>query len=215
MAAFGGCTPYLETPPQRDEDVSSPHQATPVWVEGGSSGTLFHRVKRGETLWRIAQGYGVDVRTLARVNRISDVSQIEVGRTLVIPKGRTGAGESFIWPVKGRVISAFGMRRGGTLNKGIDIQASAGTDVVAVRSGKVSFVHEGLSGLGKTIILEHGDDFATVYAYVGEILVKPGESVAQRQVIARVGQTGRAPVPALHFEVRRGQKAGNPLVYLP
>ena len=121
----------------------------------------------------------------------------------------------FVWPVRGRVISIFGTRRRGTVNKGIDIQAQPGEEVVAARAGQVSFVHESLPGFGKTIIIEHGGGFASVYAYVSEIFVRQGEQVAQRQQIARVGSTGRTEVPALHFEIRREQKPQNPLRYLP
>lgn len=201
-----------------------------------------HRVQRGETLWSIARRYGVSVEEMVRANGISDVSRIEVGQRLRVPgslgfrpvrpppaavveeivraarpgTGRAGgAGEDFAWPVQGRVIGIFGTRGRGRVNKGIDIQARSGTEVRAARSGKVSFVHEGLPGFGKTIILEHAEGFASVYAYVGEILVRQGDLVAQRQVIARVGETGRTQVPALHFEIRRHQKAQNPLHYLP
>ena len=225
--------------------------------EGGSAAIVppggVHRVKRGETLWSISRHYGVSVDALIRANRISDVSQIEVGQSLRIPGEpteppaavsapepaaqwsqpvrpsgtvrpspvrsstpvRAGAGEEFAWPVQGKVIAIFGTRWRGRVNKGIDVQARAGTDVRATRSGKVSFVHEGLPGFGKTIILEHAEGFASVYAYVGEILVHQDEWVSQRQVIARVGETGRTQVPALHFEIRRNQKAQNPLHYLP
>lgn len=117
--------------------------------------------------------------------------------------------------MQGRVIAIFGTRRRGTINKGIDIQARSGAEVVAARSGRVSFIHESLPGFGKTIILEHENGFASVYAYVSEILVRQGDWVAQRQKIARVGSTGRTEVPALHFEIRREQKPQNPLRYLP
>ena len=113
------------------------------------------------------------------------------------------------------MISIFGARGGGRVNKGVDIQASSGSDVRAARGGRVDFIHENLPGFGKTIIIDHGDGFASVYAYVSEILVRKGDVVAQRQVIARVGKTGRAEVPALHFQIRRNQKPQNPLYYLP
>lgn len=176
------------------------------------------------------------------MNGILNASQIEVGRRLRIP-GRAvsvpeapapavsapaplpvatsrweppaGEARGFVWPVQGRVISIFGTRGRGRVNKGVDIQAASGADVRAARGGRVDFVHEGLPGFGKTIIIDHGEGFASVYAYVGEILVGKGDVVAQRQVIARVGETGRTEVPALHFEIRRKQKPENPLHYLP
>lgn len=188
------------------------------------AGTI-HQVQRGETLWFISQRYRVALDELVQVNRISDASRIEVGQRIFIPSSTpapaavspnqtTQGNEPFVWPVEGRVISIFGTRRQATVNKGIDIQAPAGTEVVASRSGWVSFIHEGLPGFGKTVILDHRDGFATVYAYMGEILVRPGQEVAQRQPIARVGATGRTEVPALHFEIRRNQKPQNPFYYL-
>ena len=219
---LAGCSPYVES-------------LTPGEPAAGG---VYHRVEGGETLWRIANQYGVELSELVRVNRISDASRIETGQTLYIPTRSRAeevsnmperpAGlppsvpllrevhhEEFTWPVDGKVISIFGMRRGATLNKGIDIQASQGTDVSASRSGVVSFVHEALPGFGKTLIVDHEDGFATVYAYLGEILVQKGERVVQHQVIARIGATGRADVPALHFEIRRHEKPENPFYYLP
>ncbi len=227
---LSACTPYPANYPSSGPSFSS----------GGG-----HIVAKGETLWSISRQYGIELSDLVEANRISDASQIEVGQRLVIPRSGTAApapresppvasepasrylppersvgpvpGDSgdFVWPVDGRVISIFGSRRKGNMNKGVDIQAPGGSDVRASRSGRVSFVHEALPGFGKTIIVEHGGGFATVYAYIDQILVRSGDSVAQRQVIARVGKTGRTEVPALHFEIRRRQKPQNPLYYLP
>lgn len=199
--ALAGCTPYRGDLP-----------ASPTASPSGS----YHRVARGETLWSISRRYGVELSELARANGISDATPIEVGQRLRIPQGMVSAGSAgFIWPVQGRVISIFGSRGRGRVNKGVDIQAHPGSDVRAARDGRVDFVHEGLPGFGKTIILDHGNGFASVYAYVSEILVRRGDVVAQRQVIARVGRTGRTEVPALHFQIRRNQKPQNPLHYLP
>ncbi len=149
---------------------------------------------------------GIDTTTTPPT--IDHSKKIEVPSSKRLEKG------NFVWPVKGKVISIFGMRRSGRINKGIDIQAEDGAEVFAARSGTVSFVHESLPGFGKTIIVDHGDQFATVYAYVGEILVHQGQTVNQRQVIARVGRTGPIRVPALHFEIRRSQRPQNPFYYL-
>lgn len=203
-----GCTQYTE----------SPHLLVPT-----GPGAATHRVTAGETLWKISQEYGVDVGNIVAANRLSDASQIKTGQLLVIPKAsgkrvrETGTVPSneFVWPVQGTVISVFGMRRGPTLNKGIDIQAEQGADVLASRTGVVSFVHENLPGFGRTVILDHEDGFATVYAYIDQILVQQGDRVTQHQVIAKVGTSGRTDVPALHFEIRRHQKPQNPFHYLP
>ncbi len=214
--ACAGCTSYVEAP------------RPPMETGEG----FYHRVVRGETLWSISRQYGVELERVIEVNRIFDAQRVEVDQKLWIPKSPGAAvpvektapppvisgemdSDPFIWPVEGKVISTFGMRRHGTINKGIDIRASLGADVVAARSGVVSFVHQNLPGFGKTIILDHKDRYATVYAYLGEVLVQQGDRVSRRQVIGRVGRTGRADVPALHFEVRRVQKAKNPFYYLP
>lgn len=216
LAAFAaGCTPYIEAP--------RPGMETGVG--------FYHKVVRGETLWSIARRYGIELDRLIEVNRISDAQRVEVGQQVWIPKV-SGAlaptekaappavsdemdSDPFVWPVEGKVISTFGMRRHGTINKGIDVRASQGADVVSARSGVVSFIHQNLPGFGKTIIVDHTDHYATVYAYLGEILVQQGDKVSRRQVIGRVGRSGRTDVPALHFEIRRLQKAQNPFYYLP
>ncbi len=173
----------------------------------------------GETLWSIARRYGVSVEELARANRLTDLSEIEAGQTLAIPlagvRPTPAPSNGFVWPVEGRVIGLFGTRRMGGINKGVDIQAPVGSEVRAARTGQVSFTSEGMPGFGKTIVIDHGDGYASVYAYVAQILVSRGENVQQRQVIARVGSTGRTEVPALHFEIRRHQRPRNPLHYLP
>jgi septal ring factor EnvC (AmiA/AmiB activator) len=123
--------------------------------------------------------------------------------------------ESFQWPVNGRIVSSFGAREAGGANKGIDIAASEGAEVFASRSGTVSFVHPELPRFGKTVIIDHGDGFATVYAYLGDILIQPGQSVLRGQAIAKVGSSIDTGRPAVHFEVRRKQKPQNPSYYLP
>ncbi len=123
--------------------------------------------------------------------------------------------EGFLWPVRGKVVSSFGTKEAGAMNKGIDIAVSEGAGVAASRSGTVSFVHADLPGFGKTIIIDHGDGFATVYAYLGEIAVQAGQAVARGQRIATAGRNVRSGGPMIHFEIRRKQKPQNPFYYLP
>lgn len=119
----------------------------------------------------------------------------------------------FSWPVAGTISSKFGPR-GNSFHDGLDIAAPLGTPILAATNGEV--IYSGaLRGYGNLVILRHRDGYVTVYAHNQKNLVKEGERVRRGQVIARVGQTGRASGPHLHFEVRKDNLARNPLRYLP
>ncbi|UCB57388.1 MAG: peptidoglycan DD-metalloendopeptidase family protein [Candidatus Omnitrophota bacterium] len=188
---------------------------------------LYHRVKKGESLWRISKAYGVELEKISRTNRLADSSRIYVGQLIFIPEATsvmadltletdfTDKGGNFIWPAKGRVTSFFGMKNEGVKNKGISVQINKGNPVKAARSGKVAFCSENLKGYGRTIILDHLDGYSTVYAYNSENLVELNQLVKQGQVIARAGTSGRKKTPELYFEIRKGHKPQNPFFYLP
>jgi len=120
---------------------------------------------------------------------------------------------TFQWPVQGRIMSGFGIRNG-RRHDGIDISADSGTPIHAAGIGKVVFSGE-MRGYGKLILIKHEGSFFTAYAHNSSNLKKEGESVKKGDVIAKVGMTGRATGPHLHFEVREGHKARNPLFFLP
>lgn len=122
--------------------------------------------------------------------------------------------DRFLWPVKGEVSSAFGIRNG-RRHDGIDIKAPDGTPVRAADDGKVMYVNSSMRGYGNIIIMMHKDDFYTVYAHNDENLVKMGDKVAKGEIIASVGSTGNASISHLHFEVRQGKGVRNPLFFLP
>lgn len=187
---------------------------------------IYHRVKKGETLWRISKTYDVDLEAIVTANRLEDITKIEVGQKIFIPGVKSKkdifasdaaflSKPDFIWPVKGRVISYFGAKKDGIINKGIDIQAKSGSKVLAARSGKITFIDQNLKGYGKTIIIDHQDSYSTVYTNNAEILVKLGQAVNQNMPIATVGTSGRAATSCLHFEIRKRYKAQNPFYYLP
>lgn len=186
-------------------------------------GTLYHEVRGGETLWRISKMYNVDMDTIVRMNSISDYHNLRTGQRILIPKAGKKAEtpryapskDNFIWPARGALLSRFGDKFDRSKNKGIDIGLREGSDVSASRAGKVVFCDDKFKGFGKTVILDHGDRYQTVYAYNNSILVKVGDRVAQSTVIARSGKTGRAKEPSLHFEVRKDGDPQNPLYFLP
>lgn len=117
------------------------------------------------------------------------------------------------WPVRGKILRRFG-RRGKKHHDGIDIGAGSGAPVAAAASGKVVFAAEH-GGYGKLVLLRHASGLITVYAHQSELLVKKGQSVRGGDVIARVGASGNATSPHLHFEVRKGVETQNPLQFLP
>jgi lipoprotein YgeR len=182
----------------------------------------YHRVERGQTLWRIAKLYSMDIDELAALNNIRDSAKLETGQQLMVPADRkaqsTVAGvpeEDFSWPVRGKVLTGFNQMVDSTLNKGINIEPSRSLDVLASRSGKVAFYSEDFLDLGKTVILEHPEGFWTVYARLREVYVKPGDLAARGAVIAKAGNAGATDKVYLHFEIRKGSKSENPMFYLP
>ena len=125
----------------------------------------------------------------------------------------TSGSSTYVWPAQGRVSSEYGSRWGRT-HHGIDIAASTGTPIYAVRDGKVTF--SGTNGnYGKMIKIDHGGGIETRYAHCSVLKVSSGTSVKKGQLIALVGSTGNSTGPHLHFEVRVGGDSKNPRSYLP
>jgi hypothetical protein len=125
---------------------------------------------------------------------------------------------SFGYPINQAPIevSSFGMRwsesRGAwRMHTGIDLIVTEGTPVLAAAAGRVRLVDE-VSGYGLMVLVDHGDGWQSLYAHLFEIAVQPGEEVQRGQPLGRVGESGRASTPHLHFEIR--QRRGERLVAL-
>jgi lipoprotein NlpD len=116
----------------------------------------------------------------------------------------------FIWPAKGKLLAEFAEPR----KKGIDIDGRPGDPIVAAASGRVTYIGSGIPGLGKLVVLNHDNGFITVYAHNRNILVKEQQTVARGQRIAELGSTD-SERPKLHFQIRKGAAAVDPLLYLP
>ena len=182
-----------------------------------------HKVGAGQTLWMISRAYSVDIDDILRLNHISEDATIEVGQILLIPKQLAvrneqpvkSASDDFIWPLRGRIIAGFGSNYHNLMNKGINIQASIGTDILASRSGRIVFYASNFGNFGKTIIIDHGDGLRSVYSRASEIFVRPGDIVQRGALVGRVGSSSRDKGNYLHFEIRKGALPQNPLFYLP
>jgi murein DD-endopeptidase MepM/ murein hydrolase activator NlpD len=113
-------------------------------------------------------------------------------------------------PVAGRLGDRFGPR-GSWFHTGLDFEAPTGTPVHAARSGRVASAGWDAGGYGELVVLDHGGGVTSRYAHLSAIDVRTGASVAAGALIGRVGATGRATGPHLHFEVRVRDAATDPL----
>ena len=187
----------------------------------------------GETLETIAGRADVPLADLLEVNGLADASEARPGRMIFVlaspnqaapPPVETAAPPPLAttrttlrWPLAtARIVvaSPFGTREGRP-HEGIDLPAPIGTPVFAAADGRVVYAGNGIRGYGNMIVVRHTGDLLTVYAHNSVLLVAHGQPVRAGDRIARVGQSGRASGPHLHFEVRAGQIPRNPMGFLP
>jgi murein DD-endopeptidase MepM/ murein hydrolase activator NlpD len=200
---------------------------------------VYHVVERHQTLYRICKTYEVDIHEVASINGIDDHSKIQTGQRIFIPGAKKVlkveiiiddvAAEQveaerersktvykkmdFIWPVEGRLGDGFEddeRKR----HQGIDIRASQGTPIKASGAGIVIYSGNTIRGYGNMVIIRHSEEYVTVYAHNQVNLVEERDRVEKEQIIGKVGQTGRATGPHVHFEIRRNNKPVDPLPYL-
>jgi murein DD-endopeptidase MepM/ murein hydrolase activator NlpD len=157
--------------------------------------------------WRVSRVDGLPDRTVTP--QPEDIERIAAERKLLVAARRQTAPDAhfrggFAWPSRGRISGVYGSQR--ILNGeprrphlGVDIAAPSGTPVVAAADGVVSLVHEDMFFTGKTVLIDHGLGVGTTYVHLSAIAVKQGQRVRQGQRIGRIGQTGRATGPHLHW----------------
>lgn len=202
---------------------------------------VIHKVSNGDTLWDISSVYKVDLDDILDANSIKADSTLKIGQELIIPgadsvkavlsQNKTsktvssskasssnssassrGSSSGIIWPLRGIITSVFGPRWG-TVHKGIDIAAPTGTNVVAAMSGTV--IYSGWeSGYGNLVVIEASNGLESYYGHNSKLIVKTGQKVSRGQLISKVGATGDATGPHLHFEIRKGGVPVNPMGYL-
>lgn len=179
-----------------------------------------HTVAKGDTLASIVKRYDADTQEVLLFNGLEESGPLVVGSTITIPGGEmpvpkasastrivkqssgTKASVSVGWlvnPVLGAVHT-----QGIHGYNAVDLGAPIGTPVRAAASGKVILSRSGgwNGGYGSYIVIDHGNGVQTLYAHLSANNVGFGETVAQGDVIGKVGSTGRSTGPHLHFEVR-------------
>ena len=199
----------------------------------------YYRVKKGDTLARIALDHGQAPRDVAQWNTAANPgfnpNVIEVG-DLVLVKAPASAkpaaplekksvdAPASAEPAKPEVVAEPGIRLSSPAkgkvtsefnetNKGIDIAGKVGEPILAASDGKVVYAGNSLRGYGNLVIVKHDNTYLTAYAHNSKLLVKEGDSVRKGQKIAEMGDTDTNS-PKLHFELRVNGKPVNPTPYL-
>ncbi len=195
-----------------------------------------HIVCEGDTIKSIAGRYQSSSQVITAFNLLEGTPLLVPGQKLVIPGGVLPTLErkaaqatliasrfglrgslppcpSFDWPVKGRLSSLYGWRKG-DFHYGLDIAIPHGSTIQAAAAGTV--LETGTKqGYGLTLVIEHANEWRTLYAHCSRLLVKEDEKVSRGQPVALIGATGNATGPHLHWEVIHGEQRFDPLTFLP
>ena len=121
----------------------------------------------------------------------------------------------FQWPATGTLLVRFGKGQSGERNDGIKIAVPVGTPVLAANDGVVIYAGSEIPALGGLVMLRHSGGLITVYGHASELLVQRGQTIKRGQAVALSGDSGFAPRPQLHFEMRQGRDPIDPLTRLP
>ena len=199
---------------------------------------VYHKVRKGETIYSIAKRYGLDnVQAQAIINypfntfSNDETFALSIGQGLVVPDGvmpkpelpsptfaskitpnagAVSALGSFVWPAAGRITQEYKF-----YHKAIDIASAGGGPILASYAGTVIIAGwKDNSGYGNRVMVDHGNGYVTLYAHLSAISVQEGQTVNRGDVLGQMGSTGRSTGTHLHFEIRKGGVLENPLSYL-
>ncbi len=171
-------------------------------------GTSLAEEEAAEAAGNLRQNEAGDIAASSETTgpRVASVDQL--------PAPDPMSGNSFRWPVKGRVIAGFGTRPDGGHNDGIDVAVPQGTSVKAAENGVVAYAGNELKGYGNLVLVRHANNWVSAYANNAELLVKRGEKVRRGQIIAKAGATGAVSQPQVHFELRKGSRPVDPTKHM-
>jgi murein DD-endopeptidase MepM/ murein hydrolase activator NlpD len=201
--------------PAAADTVTGSRQVWVLWQEGESEQRLCARINIAP------RDFGIQHLTLApKQESLYTYSGVDEEYRLIGGALRQFAPQAlwqgeFMVPTKGRKSTPFGIRRYRNgkkqgIHKGIDYGAPLSTPVKAANDGMVALTAENFKLHGRTVVIDHGQGVCTLYLHLSEILVQPGQEVKKGEVIAKVGATGVATGPHLHYALYVGGIAVDP-----
>ena len=152
-----------------------------------------------------------------RIRRAAELAQINAARA--IDSHSQGWRQRFVWPVHGRLSGMFGSQRiyngtPGSYHSGTDIAGATGTPIAAPADGVVILAAASPFTLeGNLLMIDHGMGLNSAFLHCSQILVRQGEAVKQGQIIARIGMTGRATGPHLHWSIKWRDSRLDPMLF--
>lgn len=186
------------------------------------------QISKGESFNSLSKRYGVPVWKIKDANSNQNITvgswiyvPLERGISAYFPRAKKAdfisatyrsKTKNLLWPVptQKKVSSKFG-KRWGRKHEGIDIPARMGAAIVAVDDGVVVYSGNGVGGYGNLTVVSHNNGIYSVYAHAKKNMTRKWQRVSRGEVIAKVGKTGRATGPHLHFELRDAGRAVDPL----
>ncbi|MDC0865066.1 peptidoglycan DD-metalloendopeptidase family protein [Rickettsiaceae bacterium] len=194
-----------------------------------NSKIIYHEVQIGETIEDIALKYDQTIDQIASLNNIYAPYELEEFQILKtqVPKGEETRHkpaatksntvvhvEDFIAPIQGTILSKFGEKTNYGNNKGINISAKQGTKVLASSNGKVIYAdYDAIFGHLVIIKTDQGNVINS-YAHLEDIVLSKGQRLNQGDIVGYVGKSGKVQKPQLHFGIRDGKVAKDPLQYI-
>lgn len=191
---------------------------------------IVQKVAPGDTIYSLAKKYKSDAQKIVNfpANDFADLDTfaLNVGQILFIPDGVmpeaapvyiaqqvpqiiSGAGGKYLWPATG-VITQYPV----SYHMAVDIANNSAPPIIAGDAGTIAYAGCIRYGYGCSVIINHADDYQTLYAHLSQYNVEAGDKVARGQVIGKMGSTGRSSGTHLHFEVRKNGVLLNPLSFL-
>ena len=204
-----------------------------LWLRPQPQVPDIYVIAAGDTFLGVANRYGLSYDHLRAQNPQIDPESLLIGQTLqlgntesVAPAKPTHvaklqaasaaelpsrAASGFLWPVSGNIVEKFGAKPSGIRNDGINIAAAMGATVQAAEAGVVVYAGEAVPAMGRMLMIRHADDYVTAYGHNQALLVTVGDRVSRGQAIAKVGNTGTVTNAQLHFQIRKGKEAVDPV----